>query len=811
MTRFGFGCVRKKLLRSGSKAKSKKQGCCYDDSSHWASLIGFVVSAVQMFKHRNGAFHYMTRVRLFSVLLFLACVLPVNAQTPTLVTGTITDPNGLPYSFAKVSAQLVPSTGTPTILVNNVPVQIGGQQNSSTDVNGSFTMNLFCNSVGGGCSVISPSGTQWKFTVNSTGALPPLGTGPQVCTAQLTISGASQSVSASFASCPALGSGPLAGTYNTPQTFNAGGSLSGTFTGSPTFSGAPTFSGGGSLSGTFTGSPTFSGAPTFSGGGSLSGTFTGSPTFSGAPTFSGGGSLSGTFTGSPTFSGAPAFSGGGSLSGTFTGNPTLSGNVILSGTDSVKTLNSTQYCDQFSGATADVQVTNCIAALPSTGGTADARGLIGTQTVASEIDVGNSTTKFVTLLVPCGATWNVTITGGATSAIKVFGGSSVLSTCAQNNAFKLKLAAAGNVASLVTNDQTCANCSAKIQGLMLYNTLAGTVANAMMDLSNLGNNAEVEGVNIASFSGKGLWIHDTNSETIFKAVNVDGVQTAGNVPCTIETTSASLQTMRFYGLDCQHPGATKKVLVIDGHSAANLCCLSFFGSHFEGSNTDTTTPFVSVADAKNIAFYSPLFNSLDSGTTNYGVQISQTAANLTEGVTVVNATQANGNFINDTISSRTISGGSSVLPFYQYSQNALVSTSPMVLAKVDRTGNSADIALTTLYAIPASAPAGWYRLTCYIVVTQAATTSSTMPGCKASFTDQDTNTVANPILTNTSTANVVGTTNSAWLTTGQGSGVLSFYAKAGTNIQYGSSGYVSSGATPMLFALHARLEYLGSQ
>jgi hypothetical protein len=76
---------------------------------------------------------------------------------------------------------------------------------------------------------------------------------------------------------------------------------------SPTITG-PTVTGGGSLAGTFTGTPTFSGALTLSGGGALAGTFTGSPTFSGAPSFSGGGALAGTFSGSPTFSGTPNFS-----------------------------------------------------------------------------------------------------------------------------------------------------------------------------------------------------------------------------------------------------------------------------------------------------------------------------------------------------------------------------------------------------------------------------------------------------------------------------------------------------------------------
>jgi len=120
---------------------------------------------------------------------------PAAAQTPTVVTGTITDPNGLPYSYARVSAQLIPTTATPTIQVGGIPVQIGGQNNATTDANGSFSMNLFCNSAGGGCSVISPSGTLWQFTVTITGTPPPVGTGPQSFSLMLTITGANQDIS----------------------------------------------------------------------------------------------------------------------------------------------------------------------------------------------------------------------------------------------------------------------------------------------------------------------------------------------------------------------------------------------------------------------------------------------------------------------------------------------------------------------------------------------------------------------------------------------------------------------------------------
>ena len=92
---------------------------------------------------------------------------------------------------------------------------------------------------------------------------------------------------------------------------------------SPTVN-SPAIAGGGSLAGTFTGTPTFSGALTLSGGatiagGALSGTFTGAPTLSGNVVFSG---TTPTFV-SPSFSGTPSFAGNATFAAVplFTGGP----------------------------------------------------------------------------------------------------------------------------------------------------------------------------------------------------------------------------------------------------------------------------------------------------------------------------------------------------------------------------------------------------------------------------------------------------------------------------------------------------------
>src|SRR5579872_4888288 len=219
------------MLCFQGKNKNRAKQDCYDRFSHKASFSGFVVSAIRVLAHPGGATVYRTCLSVFTLLVLSYCAAPINGQTPTLVSGTITDTNGVPYSFAKVSASLVgiPPNVSATIRVNGIPTAIGGQQNASADASGNFTMNLFCNSAGGGCSVISPSGTTWQFTINENGTPPPAGKGPQTCSASATITGATQSLTSSFSSCPALlngsaGSGcTVGGGSNTLQKNNGAG------------------------------------------------------------------------------------------------------------------------------------------------------------------------------------------------------------------------------------------------------------------------------------------------------------------------------------------------------------------------------------------------------------------------------------------------------------------------------------------------------------------------------------------------------------------------------------------------------------
>jgi hypothetical protein len=128
--------------------------------------------------------------------------------------------------------------------------------------------------------------------------------------------------------------------------------------------------------------------------------------------------------------------------------------------------------------------------------------------------------------------------------------------------------------------------------------------------------------------------------------------------------------------------------------------------------------------------------------------------------------------------------------------SAYMTTPASILAAQDLTLQTANISATTLFPTP---PIGMYRVSVYIVQTQAATTSGTLPSVVVVFTDGDTSVTETLTVTTTSTANTVGT---------QAQGRASFYAKSTADITFSTTGYASVGATPLAYAVHIRLESL---
>ena len=115
---------------------------------------------------------------------------------------------------------------------------------------------------------------------------------------------------------------------------------------------------------------------------------------------------------------------------------------------------------------------------------------------------------------------------------------------------------------------------------------------------------------------------------------------------------------------------------------------------------------------------------------------------------------------------------------------------------VDLTAQTADISPSTLYAVPVGF-SGMYRVAVFLIVTQAATVSSTLPAVSIVFTDNDNNTSQTLAVTAINLGNVLTTFE-------QGEVIIN--VKDSTTVQYVTVGSTTVGATALNYALHVRIE-----
>lgn len=122
-------------------------------------------------------------------------------------------------------------------------------------------------------------------------------------------------------------------------------------------------------------------------------------------------------------------------------------------------------------------------------------------------------------------------------------------------------------------------------------------------------------------------------------------------------------------------------------------------------------------------------------------------------------------------------------------------------ASANLTTQTANVAATTI--VSTGTNAGLYRVTVYTVVSQAASTTSTLPDSQIIFTDRDSSATITANLTSGDSGNTTSTFAQA---------TFIVNANASTNIQYAIgqvTAYASSGGTPMQFAYRIRVEFLG--
>jgi len=279
-------------------------------------------------------------------------------------------------------------------------------------------------------------------------------------------------------------------------------------------------------------------------------------------------------------------------------------NDSFSGVNTFKTLNALQLADQYSATDPSVGIANASAALPATGGIVDARGYgCANYSLTQEIDVGNSSFKPVTLLLPNCGTWTATMTGGTAYGLKVFNKSQAIGPgTGEGQAFTIQAGAASNLDSVCGSDPAIAGASyVRMEGFTCSAASGATVANAVLHITKLFDESYVghmAAITQSSTASKVLWIHRSCCSARLELLNAEGNNIANAVPCTFGETGTNQAGVDVYSVSCVHPGTGKSnlALVQSGQGGFNY----YSKIYAEVTSSDLTTPVIAVTGGSGV-------------------------------------------------------------------------------------------------------------------------------------------------------------------------------------------------------------------
>ncbi|MGA9977917.1 MAG: hypothetical protein WBQ08_04725 [Candidatus Sulfotelmatobacter sp.] len=311
-----------------------------------------------------------------------------------------------------------------------------------------------------------------------------------------------------------------------------------------------------------------------------------------------------------------------------------------------------KYAEQQPGATADVQITNCIAALPAYGGICDARSFGATsQTIANPILVGVSPQR-IYLILDSRTLFNITYSNSTTPAdIFAVGDGSFLECKWMGEAHNfggeggIQLASGAYVKSIISSAPRNGFSIFGSRGCTLIGNSSATVTGALIDVQGVGSGsflADTTVYNNGSFIGLRLQPGTSSGMSDFSVWNttIDGAGTAGNQPCVIKGNGATQQIggIGFFGSSCQHAGSGQYELNVNGCNATNCAAtggsgtvpgvglLQFAQFHVE---TVSGSEGIYIQDASNVHFTGLSFSG--SGTGN-SLTLAESVTNLLQDI-----------------------------------------------------------------------------------------------------------------------------------------------------------------------------------
>lgn len=325
------------------------------------------------------------------------------------------------------------------------------------------------------------------------------------------------------------------------------------------------------------------------------------------------------------------------------------------------------YAGQQSAADASVQVNSCIASVIAMGGgICDATNLGGVQTISQQINVGNTSSVPVVLLMSPIANWGVNITNGALCGVMVYNNGSIVSsgTATGQEATIGSASNSTNVRGLLcTNDSLGgASNTFKVEGIQIDNVKGGTMTDAAVVLrgckdnsifrNNLVINPFSVGLHIGGITANAQCTVLTVEDTWVNGANGNTSNNAAQ-PVLIQGSAAAgaVSSIRWVSGSIVAPGGGQNSIVIDGGAGTNYYAedITFFGIHMEATinPADSGTPVVRISHAGPVNWYGgAILHSyangaycfrLENGATNFvasGVECGHTTMvqNATTGI-----------------------------------------------------------------------------------------------------------------------------------------------------------------------------------
>ena len=256
---------------------------------------------------------------------------------------------------------------------------------------------------------------------------------------------------------------------------------------------------------------------------------------------------------------------------------TITGAKTFSGLTNIISLNGVQKCDQFAGATIDVQLNACIWAAMANPvgaqGIADARGL-GNGYIAGQVNVGGHSGS-VLLLLPFNASWGVTITNSSLCAFMLYNQSSMIGsgTGTEGSLMSIYNGSGSDVSGFVCTDPLPVSSASYVraEGFALYNTApTGTVGTAVLEAQKLYDNSTFRYIDIYSTNGvTAMSVTSACCTVNFENVTIDCTSTGGCTPLAIggTTPGVGVENVAFYDLSATHAGPGLSNITISANAS----------------------------------------------------------------------------------------------------------------------------------------------------------------------------------------------------------------------------------------------------